>query len=518
MQRHLRRVTGSTSRRQIPRDRVAPRSTPAVYQADPTDNTNAGPMSNKADATSSNTPTQLQARSAKENHFLSLPSSPFAASASQYLLKPLVLPSPVLLLYRPWDFSLLSSESSLSFSCHQKKEGKKNPREKEEISSRKEREGEIKEQKGRKKLRFVLFYLSPFSPVWLAFVSAFSLNPSSREIMEWWERPPSRRGRNKPSFSSSLLDSIYRSIDESDGGGGGPAPDHRRGGAPDPSFTYSSTATAAAAARKKQSADELEWNAAAVSHRAVIRRGSRDCSRCIVTPASSSSDSSSYGGFSSSSEAESAAAYYSAGVKPVLSDRIRSGGPEVPPEKKKGSSIRSRLRDLRKGRAPTSPGARLASFLNGLFTAVGNPKKPKIAAPPSLESACSRSCLSKTPSSRGRRKPSAAGDGGKRSVRFCPVSVIVGEDCRPCGHKCLYDADLTAAAGPGPRPPAVVRRVEELLRGLEGEEEEDAISDSSSDLFELENLTGIGRYRDELPVYETTDVGTNHAIAQGLVV
>ncbi|XP_038987426.1 protein BIG GRAIN 1-like [Phoenix dactylifera] len=344
--------------------------------------------------------------------------------------------------------------------------------------------------------------------------------------MEWWERPPSRRGRNKPSFSSSLLDAIYRSIDESDGGGGGPPPDGRKGGAPDPFFSYSSSATAAA--RKKQSADELRWTAAAVSDRAVIRRGSGgDYNRRIVTHASSSSDSSSYGGCSSSSEAESAAAYYSAGVKPVHSDRMRSG-PEVPPEKKKGGSIRSRLRDLRKGRAPTSPGARLASFLNTLFAAVGSPKKPKIAAPPPLESACSsassysRSCLSKTPSSRGRRKPppaAAAAEGGKRSVRFCPVSVVVGEDCRPCGRKCLHDADLAAAAVAGPLPPpAVARRVEELLRGLEREEEEGAISDSSSDLFELENLTGIGRYRNELPVYETTDMGTNHAIARGLAV
>ena len=42
-------VTRSTSRRQLPRDRVAPRSTPAVYQADPTEDTSAGPTSNEAD-------------------------------------------------------------------------------------------------------------------------------------------------------------------------------------------------------------------------------------------------------------------------------------------------------------------------------------------------------------------------------------------------------------------------------------------------------------------------------------
>ncbi|XP_010917139.2 protein BIG GRAIN 1 [Elaeis guineensis] len=337
--------------------------------------------------------------------------------------------------------------------------------------------------------------------------------------MERWERPPSWRGRNNPSFSSSLLDAIYRSIDESDGGGGGPTRNHRKSGAPDLSFSFSSSS--AAAARKKESADELKRTAAAVSERALIRRGLVDYKHGLVTPTSSSSDSSSYGGFSSS-DAES---YYSTGVRPVRSDRIRSD-PVIPSEKKKAGSIRSRLRDLRKGRAtgPASPGARLASFLNSLFASAGNPKKSKIAAPPpppKAESACSsassysRSCLSKTPSSRGRRMPAVAVEGGKRSVRFCPVSVIVGEDCRPCGHKCLDDDDLA----PPPPPVVVARRVEELLRGLEKEEEEeDAMSDSSSDLFELENLTAIGRYRDELPVYETTDLGTNRAIAQGLVV
>ena len=51
------------------------------------------------------------------------------------------------------------------------------------------------------------------------------------------------------------------------------------------------------------------------------------------------------------------------------------------------------------------------------------------------------------------------------------------------------------------------------------EDDDDALSCSSSDLFELDNLSviGIERYREELPVYETTHFKTNCAIAKGLV-
>lgn len=103
-------------------------------------------------------------------------------------------------------------------------------------------------------------------------------------------------------------------------------------------------------------------------------------------------------------------------------------------------------------------------------------------------------------------------------MRFYPVSVIVDEDSQPCGHKRLQD-DAGNTVAP------VAARVEELLRAagaeVEAEEEGDGDgSESSSDLFELENLTVMmrgGRFRNELPVYETTDPHTNRAIAQGLI-
>ncbi|MBA0864841.1 hypothetical protein Goshw_006625 [Gossypium schwendimanii] len=232
--------------------------------------------------------------------------------------------------------------------------------------------------------------------------------------------------------------------------------------------------------------------------------------------------------------------------------------------------------NLKKVKQPISPGGRLASFINSLFT-TSNTKKAR--GPSSMlscdekrklksgqvstcssASSFSRSCLSKnSPSTRERLR-----NGVKRSVRFCPVSVIVDEDCRPCGQKCLYeeqDSSSVSVAIPTvwkirKSPSGKLdeelklqameksRRVEEMatkflkeyhlnqmkdfisrdnhsnyvMEGME-EDEDDAASYSSSDLFELDHLVLIGndRYREELPVYETTHVETNRAIANGLI-
>ncbi|XP_072973375.1 protein BIG GRAIN 1-like [Typha angustifolia] len=332
--------------------------------------------------------------------------------------------------------------------------------------------------------------------------------------MERWGKTPSRarygysNGCDNPSFSSTLLDAIYRSIDENDG----ERADQRTGGVP-----YRS---ASLTAPKKKPA---------VSERAVTRIGSR---RGFPNSTSSSSEGSSYGGFSSS-EAE------STGIRPIRtglrSDPVRSPPITSHHQEKSKNSIRSKIRELRKSKTPASPGARIASFLNSIFTA-GKTKSSAAAASrgarpaESSSSACStassytRSCLSKTPSTR-----SAAGAADKRTVRFYPVSVIVDEECRPCGQKRIHGGEAMEAK----------KKVEDMMRihrfdAEEEEEEEEEDSDASSDLFELENLAVIGNggggggggsggggggggYRDELPVYETTSLGTNRAIAHGLL-
>ncbi|CAA2968830.1 Hypothetical predicted protein [Olea europaea subsp. europaea] len=218
---------------------------------------------------------------------------------------------------------------------------------------------------------------------------------------------------------------------------------------------------------------------------------------------------------------------------------------------------------LKKAKQPISPGGRLTNFINSLFAnantkkAVKNPNTKNIVFEdsgmerkskstqdsPTYSSASSfsRSCLSKnSPKSREKMR-----NGIKRTVRFHPVSVIVDEDCRRCGQRSIYDEDSDKFGRP-PLPLNTVvadlrvslreknRKAEEAARdfsafknildnlGNEDEEEDDeddAASDSSSDLFELDHLAlfGNNRFCEELPVYETTHLHTNHAITSGLI-
>lgn len=200
---------------------------------------------------------------------------------------------------------------------------------------------------------------------------------------------------------------------------------------------------------------------------------------------------------------------------------------------------------------PISPGSKLSGFLNSLF----NAKKAKISSgcnenfpgkvpnsgyqlsTCSSASSFSRSCLSKTPSSRGK----FSGDGTKRSVRFCPVSVVVDEDHRPCMQKTvplrdhqqlsLRESSLKSRQVEESKVKNYPREgqdqelygdedQQQQQQQQEDDDDDDGASCASSDLFELENLSGIGgyRYSEELPVYETTNLDTNRAIANGFIV
>ncbi|CAK9150134.1 unnamed protein product [Ilex paraguariensis] len=444
-----------------------------------------------------------------------------------------------------------------------------------------------------------------------------------------------RQERENPSFSSTLLDAIYRSIDEGE----------------EELVLYRGSM------RKKQSNCTVKgngnsqphvgednkmasfqraymiekWTERKVSEKVAVRRKSSpaDIERkwgngpdpvlLNRSSSSSSSDSSSGRGFSSS-EAESVHGFLSCydaiampRPKPIRTgvsaqhrhneqrdhqvsqpkpkhDGIAGGG--FVKTKSRASKIYS---DLKKVKQPISPGGRLATFLNSLFSAgKRNAKKAKIssatggcydesssalerklksaknASTCSSASSFSRSCLSTTTTTTtsASREQLSSINATKRSVRFFPASVIVGEDCRPCGHKSLYEED---------DPSHVLQlqslkanRKEELLKfhyhnmaqkkncrvgvgeaatardvlllknydqkmvenefhtrnayfntteQLMDDEDEDAASYASSDLFELDNLSAIGidRYHQELPVYETTRLDANLAIANGLI-
>ncbi|KAL6660031.1 hypothetical protein ACP70R_002153 [Stipagrostis hirtigluma subsp. patula] len=295
-----------------------------------------------------------------------------------------------------------------------------------------------------------------------------------------------RRCADQPSFSSTLLDAIYKSMDEPDDGVG--------------------AVTGAGVARATKKREE----ALSYSHyyKASLAGSYRAPAPGPHATTSSSSECSSYGGFSSS-EAESS---QHRRLRPIRTSVAGAGAPApaLAPEKKAkkpGAAIRAKLRDLR-GK-PASPGAKLAGFLNSIFAGKrGPPTPPSASRTAATESACStassysRSCLSKTPSTRGQPR---------RTVRF-------------------LDSDSEA---PAAVPAATERRrvqvgvvelEQMLLRRMEMESDEDdeESSDASSDLFELENFAavapaagGAAAYRDELPVYETTRVVLNGGIGHG---
>ncbi|GMI97907.1 hypothetical protein HRI_003460000 [Hibiscus trionum] len=374
--------------------------------------------------------------------------------------------------------------------------------------------------------------------------------------------------RDNPSFSSTLLDKIYRSIDDGETKNG------------DLRF-YSETMQRKQRMSGSERACLVEkWMGKKVSEKEnaekkhvfsdsdFVRKSNHEHENehdgVFFSSTSISSDSSS-GGFSfSSPDTESMYCTKtkapSCFVRPwpipkPVKTRVSAAPPDKPAAKKQQRPPHPQ--------PPISPGGRLASFINSLFT-TGNAKKSKSSPttpalspvmsvrhdqkqPSSCSSATSfsRSCLSKNlPSAREKLR-----DGAKRTVRFCPVSIIVDEYSKPCGQREIakpplkkYDKEKKF------QTMEKARRVEEMAREFlkeyhlsqkknelisrdsrrnyvlnheeEDEEDDEVSSCSSSDLFELDHLVLLGnhRYEEELPVYETTHVETNRAIANGLIV
>ncbi|KAF5726087.1 corepressor interacting with RBPJ 1-like [Tripterygium wilfordii] len=365
--------------------------------------------------------------------------------------------------------------------------------------------------------------------------------------------------RRTPSFSSSLLDSIYRSID-GESNGQVEEGDREFSTLCREKITVKKASAICAEDRKRSNLGR------AIMIESWMEKRSTNCGSVVYNYASSSSDSSSGGGVLSSSEAGSSycqrksRSSSSSAQRMQIENRMNGDNKQTKQQHEGGGGFtKTKLRalkiygELKKVKQPISPGGRISSFLHSIFNS-GSAKKVKMCSVEAAmedvgfdddhckpKSTCSsttsfsRSCLSKTPSK-------LSGNGTKRSVRFYPVSVIVGEDCRPCGHKCIYEDDPSLM-------PKIVKssavKEEILTKGrdyltsyqkktvneldlrrfdnyIEDEEEEDdddddAESCSSSDLFELDHLIGIGRYREELPVYETTNLKTNQAIANGFI-
>ncbi|KAG8056904.1 hypothetical protein GUJ93_ZPchr0002g26635 [Zizania palustris] len=315
--------------------------------------------------------------------------------------------------------------------------------------------------------------------------------------------PPRSVHGERGSFSASLLDVIYRSLDDRDGTGVAGAtrlPEEEIEGSAPLQFWWAKDA-GAARAKQASGAGRSRREATAVAR-------SRQSGYASSTTSSSDASSCSYSfSCSSASTTDTESTHRRRHGQPPPQqqqqqevDTDAGADADAPPKsnakKKKsrpcfpGARLRSRSAvppPPSSGSLPPSP-ATFACVVKALFTSSRLPRKPKTpaAAPPPQTSlpVPQPPCMSASATSNTKAPE-------RRSVRFCP------------------DADMETTS-------VVRRRVEELvLRSLEDVEEDEDGSDWSSDLFELESLRGADR--DELPVYGTTNLATNRAIAQGAV-
>ncbi|XP_030530607.1 protein BIG GRAIN 1-like B [Rhodamnia argentea] len=406
---------------------------------------------------------------------------------------------------------------------------------------------------------------------------------------------------HSPSFSSTLLDEIYRSIDGCD-----PKREPEQGLRREMPSKKQSTRSAQITPRPTSSVERRgsgEANPTADARRGHLSQElprkpkyepDLDSDVLYFSSTSVSSDSSS-GGFSFSDTESVRGAKTTASsscfapfrLNPVRTrvaakrdERQRAPfGQQRESQEDQGGVLRSAASriyaNLKKVKQqPVSPGGRLVSFISSMFSTTPKSAKRSDRTEAYLERklksgeaststsassnvpSLSRPCLSKrTPSTRERLRSET-----KRTVRFYPVSVIVDEDCRPCGHKCLHQEgggggeqsssvslSVPTAWRIGKSQPKRIDQdwtsnlkdllmekskrfegnVRELLRDYgenqkqgfelkgqreqEVEEEEDDDDDggvsscSSSDLFELDLLAAINdKYNAELPVYEKT--------------
>ncbi|KAL2553808.1 hypothetical protein Fot_07427 [Forsythia ovata] len=357
------------------------------------------------------------------------------------------------------------------------------------------------------------------------------------------ERQMHQPRRKKPSFSSSLLDSIYQSIDESKG-----IKEHQE----IEDFDV----------HRKNNAVQAENEIESFRRAILIEKWMENYSSSSSTPTprhfASNSGSSTDSSMFSSSKSTPKSSVLSTDQKQKPGKILQF---ETTPNHE-GGYTKTKLRalkiygDLKKVKEPISPGRKITNFLNSIFSPRKLKKNQVMEERSSVRksrpmkdtttcSLASRSCLRQTPSS-------SRGNKSKRSVRFGPVSAVVDEDSpyvqhqytnshlsstglsstRPRGRKSIYDYDYSSSTAPMPNVGSqfIKKNIESLrlqeVKNLtkygfrdqfyENESDLDNKSCTSSDLFELDHTVrvGIGAYEEELPVYGTTSL---KAIASGLV-
>uniref|UniRef100_M1BYT1 Protein BIG GRAIN 1-like B n=2 Tax=Solanum tuberosum TaxID=4113 RepID=M1BYT1_SOLTU len=380
----------------------------------------------------------------------------------------------------------------------------------------------------------------------------------------------SRRHHKNPSFSSSLLDEIYRSIDgydqrredfklpkletrkQSSSANIGLKPKgvaniyNKKKSIEDEEIASFRRACLIEKWMEKKVKDKARSELDSINYDSLFFSSTSSESNSGTLSASSSEPDSFYSEKSSSSSttttcfaASRTRSIRRASVSPRRGTKLYSFDNQQANKNEESNLIKSKSTALKKVKQPISPGGRLTNFLTSIFNNKSkNLKDPnggnrgdfhevddRNSKSSSICSSFSRSCLSKTP-------PKFSQTAVKRTVRFNPVSVIVDEDCRPCGHKSIYDHDSDNLRRPKSQGNAEKNRKFEVTKvdslksykndyivDYADEDDDDAASCSSSDLFEIDHLAFFGnkRFCDELPVYETTYVDTNRGIASGFI-
>ncbi|KAL7150838.1 hypothetical protein ABFS83_05G140600 [Erythranthe nasuta] len=322
---------------------------------------------------------------------------------------------------------------------------------------------------------------------------------------------PKKCHRNTPSFSSTLLDEIYRSID-----GGGNA--EKAGAQINPGSHREKPATRLRSnngSRRSSTGNHHEQTAARFSRGCLARNNDKDLS------------------FGSTAKSEVSNCPYSTNPNCKPNPQfMEEDGHHLTKSKSRALKVYTKLKKMKQ---PISPGKRLTNFINSLFTNLNsNNKKTKKQDPnqqlsSKVTSSSTPSSSTTSPSSRLSKHTSSSimrnNEIGinQPTVRFHPVGRPVSEDqdspCRP--KSTVYDNDRKLYGRP-PLPPNALARNRNINQRRsdfsmfeeidDDDEDEDGVSDSSSDLFELDHLVLFGNtniFCQELPVYETTYFDNN---------
>ncbi|KAL0323720.1 UNVERIFIED_CONTAM: protein BIG GRAIN 1-like B [Sesamum calycinum] len=291
-----------------------------------------------------------------------------------------------------------------------------------------------------------------------------------------------------PSFSSTLLDEIYRSIDGNaeDFKAYKEKPVKRQGGLRAKNTTTTSIEDGDVTSFRRRACLVEKWMEKEAPEKVVAKtrppllpeldnKSLHDNDLLFFSSTSSSSDSSgalssSDTEFFSSTRNKPKVSCFSTRPKPVRTGAsARESNPREECDslfddyenrqrnKVEDELIKSKSRalkiyaNLKKVKQPISPGGRLTSFINSLFSNANGKKSRNPDTNKGFQVVFEQIFTKIKEKMR---------NGVQRSVRFHPVSVIVDEDSRPCGHKCIYGEDSARS----PLPPNALEELKLSIR------------------------------------------------------